>query len=118
MSGRLSDIVLGYQDIDSYLKHCRDSDDLCLGATLGRMAGPVKNCQFTLDRSLTVSCKKYGAMNGLSTKNWKSSIQEDSSRYHYYIIQGVMPSHALFGIPAFAHPEYNIDFVELLKEVR
>merc|ERR1719195_963589 len=23
LSGRLSDIVLGYQDIDSYLKHCR-----------------------------------------------------------------------------------------------
>ena len=42
--GVLSDVVLGFDDIETYLEHCEDSRGNCLGSILGRNVQPMDGC--------------------------------------------------------------------------
>ena len=44
--GVLSDVVLGFDDVETYLEHCGDGRGHCLGSILGRNVQPMDGCGY------------------------------------------------------------------------
>ncbi|KAK0167603.1 hypothetical protein PV327_004978 [Microctonus hyperodae] len=79
-NGRLDDVVLGFDDIDGYLK----KDNPYFGATIGRVANRIGGGQFNLD-GIEINVSKnigndtlHGGFKGWSAKIWESTIQNNS----------------------------------------
>jgi len=78
-NGKKIDVVLGFDDLDSYLKSFELKSAPYFGATVGRFAGRINNATFVLNGSTTVLNKNnnghslHGGNNGFSQAMWKMS---------------------------------------------
>ena len=76
-AGNLADIVLGFDDIKSYI-----ATNTYFGATCGRYGNRIKYGQFLLDgETVQVDCNEgpnhlHGGRNGFDRKNWTSIADE------------------------------------------
>lgn len=76
-NGNVVDVVLGFDDLDSYLKSFELKGAPYFGATVGRFAGRINNATFSLNGTTTVLDKNncghslHGGNNGFSQANWK-----------------------------------------------
>jgi aldose 1-epimerase len=77
--GKFNDIVLGYEDAESYLK-----DTCYFGCTVGRYANRIRNAKFTLDGKeikLTANSGKnqlHGGMKGFNKVVWNAEAFENN----------------------------------------
>ena len=76
-NGEKIDVVLGFDDLESYLKSFELKSAPYFGATVGRFAGRINNATFVLNGSTTVLDKNnnghslHGGNNGFSQAMWK-----------------------------------------------
>jgi aldose 1-epimerase len=76
-NGKKIDVVLGFDDLDSYLKSFELKSAPYFGATVGRFAGRINNATFVLNGSTMVLDKNnnghslHGGNNGFSQAMWK-----------------------------------------------
>lgn len=76
-SGKEVDVVLGFDDFESYLKSFELKSSPYFGATVGRFAGRIKNGTFFLNDTKIVLDKNnnghslHGGINGFSQAIWK-----------------------------------------------
>ncbi|XP_011297648.1 aldose 1-epimerase isoform X2 [Fopius arisanus] len=79
-NGKVEDVVLGFDNIEGYLK----SDNPYFGATVGRVANRIGNGKFILDGvEVNVSKNKapntlHGGFKGWNAKIWESEIRNNS----------------------------------------
>jgi aldose 1-epimerase len=83
--GKLGDIVLGFDNLDQYLK-----GHPYLGATVGRVANRIANARFTLDgKTYTLAPKNgphhlHGGLKGFDKKVWQAEPQAGAAvRFSY-----------------------------------
>ncbi|MGB6727261.1 MAG: aldose epimerase family protein [Terracidiphilus sp.] len=78
-NGRLADVVLGFNNIDSYL-----ADRAYVGAVIGRVAGRITGGRFNLEGNTYELARNeppnhlHGGFAGFSTKVWHACPQNDS----------------------------------------
>lgn len=82
-NGKKIDVVLGFDELDSYLKSFELKSAPYFGATIGRFAGRIKNATFDLNGTTTVLDKNHnghslhGGNKGFSQTIWKVSDVKD-----------------------------------------
>jgi len=81
--GTMSDVLLGWDDASQY---CANAEHTYFGATIGRVANRIKNCQFPLDGAVyNVSCNEknydtlHGGVVGFDRRVWTAIHQNASS---------------------------------------
>lgn len=84
-SGRLEDVVLGYDSAPEYEMH-----DRCAGATCGRYAGRLGGGGFVLNGRRYETAKNeehrhtlHGGFSGFDRKLWEAEIEEDRVCFRY-----------------------------------
>ena len=83
-SGRLDDVVLGFDSLQGYLQ-----DKAFLGAMVGRYANRIRNASFTLnDTQWMLEANErgnhlHGGTAGFHKQLWEASIQENGLLLHY-----------------------------------
>ena len=75
-NGKIVDVVLGFDTIESYLESYNLASPPYLGTTIGRYAGRIHNSTFNLNGKKVVLNKNnkdnslHGGIMGFSQKNW------------------------------------------------
>lgn len=88
-NGTLSDVVLGYETIDSY-----EQADEYLGAVIGRHANRIEKGNFVLNGIIyQLYCNDgnnhlHGGKYGFDKKIWDSQIEENKLIFHYKSVDG------------------------------
>ncbi|MGX8850363.1 aldose epimerase family protein [Amedibacillus sp. YH-ame10] len=83
-NGQMDDVVLGFDNMDTYLKQ-----DKYIGAIVGRCAGRIRNGEFNLnDQTYTLPRNNgkntlHGGIEGFNAKIFDYIILEDGIRFHY-----------------------------------
>jgi aldose 1-epimerase len=84
-SGKLVDVVLGYDDLKGYVK-----DTFFLGATIGRYANRIANGEFKLDGKIYKLAKNdnninhlHGGLQGFNKKLWQSEVLRQGVKFTY-----------------------------------
>ena len=83
-TGRLTDICLGYDDLESYR-----TLDACFGGTIGRCANRIGGARFTIDgRSYRVTANEgenclHGGNEGFHKKLWEFTCEENAVTFSY-----------------------------------
>ncbi|XP_043290136.1 galactose mutarotase-like isoform X2 [Venturia canescens] len=78
--GKIEDVVLGFDNIEEYLA----SENLCFGATIGRVANRIRNGRFTLDGveyntgKNRITYTLHGGMKGWGSKVWTAKIVDNT----------------------------------------
>lgn len=89
-NGKLDEVVLGYDDIETYIKH----DGLYFGSIIGRYGNRIKDGRFQLNGKTfqlnrnESSNHLHGGRVGFDQKVWESEIQEDSVVFEYFSPDG------------------------------
>lgn len=86
----LLDVVLGFNDAESYIKSYTIAGAPYFGATVGRYAGRIKNGTFTLNgkthqltKNLNDTHTLHGGRNGFSSALWQASHDEKANTLHF-----------------------------------
>ena len=81
-SGKLVDVVLGYDNLEGYVK-----DTFFLGATIGRYANRIANGEFKLDGKVYKLAKNdnninhlHGGVQGFNKKLWQAEVLRQKDR--------------------------------------
>jgi len=81
--GTLSDVLLGWDDLTQY---CANAEHTYFGATIGRIANRIKNCEFPLGgKTYKLSCNEkhydtlHGGVVGFDRRVWSIAHQNSSS---------------------------------------
>lgn len=85
--GKLADIVLGFDDLESYI-----ATNTYFGATCGRYGNRIKNGQFELDgKAYQVDCNEgpnhlHGGRHGFDRKNWSALADEKQNAVVFTVV--------------------------------
>ncbi|XP_063235687.1 galactose mutarotase-like isoform X2 [Bacillus rossius redtenbacheri] len=89
-SGGVDDVVLGFDDLDGYLK----ADNPYFGAVVGRVANRIKNGRFKIgNETYQISLNDgnntlHGGLKGFDKKVWSSCVEDDKVVFSYLSSDG------------------------------
>lgn len=88
-SGKLEDVVLGFDDPTGYYENMHSSKGSSFGPIIGRYANRIAHAQFTLDGKTYQLTKNngentlHGGPNGFSNQMWDAKQIKDGVELHY-----------------------------------
>lgn len=98
----LTNVVLGFEDINRYITEARDIQTLNLGASIGRFAGRISKEKITIDNSIyrlnqNTGVQLHGGIEGFGEKIW--SIESISIAAESQVILSYNSPHLEEGFP-------------------